>query len=129
MIGSFGKVTFFASADTIRTIEDFKRDSAGRWANHDVLGRKPVSQFNGPGLDKIGFKIRFDVRYGMNPRKEMDALLEMERSGQVATLIIGGTPVGVSKWKITSLSQSWTHIDNAGRVLIGEASLSLEEYT
>jgi hypothetical protein len=72
--------------------------------------------------------MRFDASYGINPRKEMDALSDLERSGKAMALTVGGKGVGVSLWGITSLSQSWDVIDNKGNVLVGTARISLEEY-
>lgn len=116
------------SPNLIRTLHDFTRSASGRWANHEVLLKKPVSQFIGPGLDTISFTMRFDIRYGINPRKELDALVELERSGKTMPLIIGGKGVGVNRWKITSLEQKWEDIDNRGNVLSATASITLEEY-
>ncbi|MGG4447640.1 phage tail protein [Brevibacillus porteri] len=128
MIGSLGDVIFVATAETIRTLDEFVRKSAGRWAKHEVLGRKPLSQWIGPGLDTVSFTMRFDVFYGVNPRNEMNKLLELERSGKSLDLIIGGKAVGMDQWVITSLEQKWERIDSKGNVLAGTASLSLEEY-
>ncbi|PWK16057.1 phage tail protein [Tumebacillus permanentifrigoris] len=128
MIGALGDVVFVASADTIRTIEDFKRSSSGRWATHEVLGKKPVSEYVGPNLDTVSFSVRFDVLYGMNPREELNRLLEMQRSGAVVPLVIGGKALGVNKWCVTSLEQDWTSIDNEGRLLVAKASITLTEY-
>lgn len=127
-IGSLGSVVFMVSPNLIRTLHDFTRSASGRWANHEVLLKKPVSQFIGPGLDTISFTMRFDIRYGINPRKELDALVELERSGKTMPLIIGGKGVGVNRWKITSLEQKWEDIDNRGNVLAATASITLEEY-
>nr|WP_249529740.1 phage tail protein [Paenibacillus brevis] len=123
-----GSIVFTVTPDTIRTFTEFTRTSASRWANHEVLGKKPVSQFIGPGLDTVSFTMHLDVRYGINPRKELDALVELERSGKAMPLIIGGKGIGVSKFKITSLEQSWTEIDNRGNLLKASASITLEEY-
>ncbi|MEF3312607.1 phage tail protein [Paenibacillus sp. GYB004] len=128
MIGSFGPIVFIATADTIRTFDEFSRSSAGRWAKHEIIGRKPLTQFIGPGLDTISFSMRFDAQYGLNPRKEMDALIELERSGTAAALTIGGKGLGVGMWIITSLEQTYDHLDNLGNVLVGTANISLEEY-
>ncbi|KEO84751.1 phage tail protein [Tumebacillus flagellatus] len=128
MIGALGDVVFVASADTIRTFEDFKRSSSGRWAAHAVLGKKPVSQFIGPDLDKVTFKIRFDVMYGMNPRAELNRLLEMQRSGVAVPLVIGGKALGVNLWVVTDLDQDWNTIDNKGNLLKANANITLQEY-
>ncbi|MFW5433697.1 phage tail protein [Paenibacillus apiarius] len=127
-IGSLGPIVFVVSPKVIRTFNDFSRSSSGRWANHEVLGKKPLSQWIGSGLDTISFTIRFDARYGMQPRKELDRLVELERKGKAMPLIIGGKGVGVGLWKITSLEQTWLDIDARGNVLLATASISLEEY-
>lgn len=127
-LGSLGPVVFEVNDKRIRTFSDFTRSASGRWANHEVLNKKPKSQRIGPGLDTVSFTMRFDVSLGLNPRKEMDRLTELEREGKVMPLIIGGKPLGVGKWKITSVEQSWPVIDNQGNVLVGTVNISLEEY-
>ncbi|MFU1797384.1 phage tail protein [Paenibacillus azoreducens] len=128
MIGSFGQVNFLVSSWKIRTFDDFRRSASPRWVTHDIIGKKPVSQFIGPGLDQISFSIRFDVRYYMRPKIELDRLTKMERSGEVAKLIIGGDALGVNKWYITSLEQEWQKVDNEGNLLVAQASITLQEY-
>lgn len=128
MIGSFGEVVYVATYETLRTFKDFNRKSAGRWAKHEVLGRKPVTQWLGPGLDTISFTMMFDVAYGINPRQEMEALLEIERTGTAQDLTIGGKSLGAGLWIITSLEQTWNVIDNQGNLLQGTVTISLEEY-
>ncbi|GKS13304.1 phage tail protein [Paenibacillus chitinolyticus] len=128
MIGTLGDIVFIATADTIRTFDDFKRSSSSRWAKHEILGKKARTQWIGPGLDTISFTMRFDLRYGINPRKELDKLVETERSGKAMSLTIGGKGLGVAFWVITSLEQSWDKVDNRGNILLASASVSLEEY-
>lgn len=128
MIGALGSVVFIASADTIRTLQDFTRSTAGRWATHEVIGQKPLLQFVGPGLDTVTFTMRFDVAHGLNPRKEMDALIELERNGEAVSLTLGGKGIGTGLWVITSQEQTYNVIDNKGNVLVGTASISLQEY-
>lgn len=128
MIGAFGKIAFIATPEILRTFSDFTRNSAGRWGKHDRVGTQPLQQFIGPGLDTISFTMRFDVFYGLNPRKEVDELVRLERSGKAQALTIGGLPVGVNLWIITSMQQTWDVIDNFGNVLVGTARITLEEY-
>ncbi|TEB13357.1 phage tail protein [Pelotomaculum propionicicum] len=119
---------FEVSAEKIRTFDEFSRSASGRWATHEIIRQKPVSEFIGPALDEISFKMRFDVRFGVNPKEEMDKLLIMCRSGVAETLIIGGLALGVDKWVIKSVTQNWLHFDGAGRCIVGVADVTLEEY-
>lgn len=128
MIGALGDIVFIVSDDTLRTFMDFERNTESRWAAHDIHLAKPKSEYLGPGLDTISFSMRFDVTYGINPRKEMNALLELARSGKAVPLVIGGQGLGVNLWKVKSLRQKWIHVDNRGNVLVGEVEVVLEEY-
>lgn len=119
---------FVVSADMIRTFENFSRSTASRWAKHEIMGQKPKTEFVGPDLDTISFKMRFDVMYGINPRKEMEALLDLARSGKAVPLVIGGKGLGMNKWVVKSVDQEWVYVDNRGNVLVGVVNITLEEY-
>lgn len=129
MIGALGEIPFIVTQDVIRTVSDFKRSGASRWASHDVHLRKPVREFLGPGIDTISFTMRFDVRYGMNPRIELAKLVEYDRSGKVVPLIIGNGGLGVYMWTVTSVEQDWQYFDENGNCLVATANVTLEEYT
>jgi phage protein U len=128
MIGSLGKVVFVATPKTIRTFADFTRSTAGRWANHEVIGKKAVKQFIGPGLDTVTFTMHFDAKYGINPRKEMTALQQLAALGKAMPLTIGGQAMGSQLWVVTQLSQSWDVVDKDGNVVSGNVDITLEEY-
>lgn len=127
-IGSYGDIIFEVSAEKMRTISDLSRSASARWANHEIIGQKPKSEFLGPNLDTISFKMRFDIAFGVNPKAEMDKLLIMCRTGQAETLIIGGDVLGVDKWVIKSVTQNWLYFDGFGRCIVGGADVALEEY-
>lgn len=127
MLGSIGDVVFAASTELVRTIQDFTRSESARWSNHNVHLKKPVSEYLGPELGKVSFKIRLDVQYGVNPKKEADKLLAMCREGSNHLLVVG-VPLGVNRWKITSVKQDWNFIDNQGNAWIIDLALELEEY-
>lgn len=130
-LGALGDVVFissFRAPTKVRTFQDFQRDSSARWGNNDIHLQKPRSQFLGPGLDTITFNMILDASLGMNPRKEMEKLLEYSRSGKVLLLQIGGKALGRGKWKIMNLSQSWERIDGKGNLLKASLSVTLEEY-
>ncbi|WP_339815082.1 phage tail protein [Paenibacillus sp. FSL R5-0928] len=88
-IGSLGPVVFVVSEGAIRTIDEFRRDTSGRWAQHDIIGKKPKKEWLGPGIDSVSFSVQLDARLGLNPRKELDRLTELERAGKALPLIIG----------------------------------------
>lgn len=128
MIGAWGELVFEVSSDRVRTFEDFSRTESGRWAKHDLYMQKPRSEFLGPDLGEISFKMTFNAFHGVNPIKELDKLIRYVRSGQVNTLVINNKRYGLGKYKIKSVSEQMTHFDNKGAVLLGSASVTMEEY-
>jgi phage protein U len=128
IIGSFGDIVFEVSLDKMRTFNDLSRSASSRWNAHERFGQKPRNEFLGPNLDQISFVMRFDVQHGMDPKAEMDRLLAWCREGRAETLIIGGIPIGMDQWTIKSVTQNWKVIDGTGKLLVGEANVTLEEY-
>ncbi len=128
VLGVFGDVVFEVSADRVRTFDGLSRTSSERWETHSLIGLKPVSEFMGPGLDRVSFSMVFDAAHGTNPRKEMEHILDMSRNGQVNDLTVGGKDLGAGKWKITNLRQSWKVVDNQGNLLRAALDVELEEY-
>lgn len=127
-IGNLGPVVFVVSEGAIRTIDNFSRSSAGRWAQHDIIGKKPKKEWLGPGVDSVSFEVIFDARFGLNPRKEVDKLTALERDGKAMPLVIGRKSVGVALWVITDLSIDWTVLDSMGNLVNAVARITLEEY-
>ena len=78
MIGTLGrKIIFEVSDDRAMTFRDMTRDISSRWAEHEVLGRKPKPEFFHrcfaaiPGFDPakalmVGDSLTSDIRGGRN---------------------------------------------------------------
>ncbi|MBY0088398.1 phage tail protein [Brevibacillus brevis] len=128
LIGSFGDIVFEVSLNRVRTFDDFTRSVSSRWAKHDRQQQKAISEFLGPELDEISFTMRFDISHGVNPKAEMDRILDMCRSGQAETFIVGDTPLGMDQWIVKSCKQGWQRFDGQGRLLVGNLDVTLEEY-
>lgn len=128
MIGFFGDIIFETSDKRILTFQDLKRDTSSRWSNHDVIGKKPTSEFIGPGLDTISFTINLNASLGVKPRHEMERWLEKARSGTAETLVVGNKGLGVDKWTVKSVSQAWGVVLHEGEVYSGKVDIQLEEY-
>jgi len=126
VIGIFGSVVFETSSDRVRTFADFKRSGEARYGEHGRIGRKGILEFLGPGIEQISFSMLFSVSLGLNPRTEIDRLRDLRDAGEVETLILGGKPLG--DFVVTSLSETWKRMDNAGRLLAAETAVTLKEY-
>ncbi|WP_094607726.1 hypothetical protein SPSIL_009120 [Sporomusa silvacetica DSM 10669] len=114
----------------VMTFDDFKRDSAGRWATHEIIGidKKPILEFIGPGLETISFSIFLTTMLGVEPVDELKKLRQLRDNGVVCMFTIGGNAVTANAWVITQLSETHKTYDNKGSLLVASVSVSLTEY-
>nr|DAH03542.1 MAG TPA: hypothetical protein [Caudoviricetes sp.] len=128
-IGYFGSlITFRTSDKKILNFLDFNQTVTGRWADHEIIGKKPKSEFLGPGLRQLSFKIELNAMNGVKPRKIIGQIESAVEKGTVAYMAIGGKKVGKYKWRITKLDESWDYILNKGEVVKATTTWTLEEY-
>ena len=128
MIGTFGKVVFSVSSDHVKTFDEFEKSGSAVWDSQEVIGGKPKQKFKGTELETISFSMFLDIFKGVKPRENIELLNEMRDKGKTEFLIIGGKPIGKHKWYISSTSESWTNIDNKGRLLQAKVSVTLKEF-
>jgi phage protein U len=134
MIGAIGSrgiadvILFEVSDHKTLTIIDFMRSNSVRFAKHDVLLRKPVSQYIGPDLDKLSFKIMLKSYLGVNPKSEFDKLIYLQRDGELVSVLMGTSALGVYRWRIADLGIPYEIIDNQGRCISSTVDISFEEY-
>ena len=127
-IGYMGDIVFVVSPDYMITPMDYERESAGRWTEHDLLMRKPVSQFGGPGLEKLSFRIILDAAHGIDVAEQLKKLRVLRDTGAVFPLIIGGKPVTQSYWRLDSIKEAGHDWTADGRLIQCTPALTLTEY-
>ncbi len=127
-IGYMGDIVFISSADYFLTPSNYNRESSGRWAEHELLMRKPVSQFGGPGLEKLSFDILLDAGHGISPDEQLKKLRKMRDTGAVFPLVIGGKPVSQSSWRLDSLKESDHFFTANGQLQQCKVAVQLTEY-
>lgn len=128
MIGFFGDIIFETSDKRILNFAGLKRDVESRIATHEIIGKKPATEYIGPGLQKVTFTVTLNGNHGVKPRAEMERWLAKVESGEVATLAIGGKPLGTDKWIVRSVSEAWDTVFNGGELFSGKIDVTLEEY-
>lgn len=128
-VGNLGKlITFQTSDQKILTFSNMQQSVSGRWATHERIMGKPLSEFNGADLRSITFSIKLDAALGVKPRKTLEKIEKAVENGYVYPFVIGGKKVGKNKWKITKISEKWDVIYNAGELVKASLDISLEEY-
>jgi hypothetical protein len=128
VIGSFGDIIFEVSDEKSLSFTGFTRETSSSYENHGLIGQKPRTEYVAPGLDTVSFTVLLNGLFGVKPREEMNRWVECCRSGIADILIIGDSPLGVDRWVVTSVSQSWDTIWNKGELVTGKADVSLQEY-
>ena len=128
MIGTFGEVTFEVSSEKVKTFSDLKRNSSARLASHDLIGRKPLLEFGGPGLETLTFNMSLSAFWGLEPMEEAKTLRQMRDEGIAAPFTLNGEPQGEGLWVMESLSEDWKYIDNNGVPRQIDCQLTLKEY-
>jgi phage protein U len=87
-----------------------------------------VSQFGGPGLEKVSFSIILSMDHGISPERQLKKLREMRDTGAVFPLVIGGKPVTNSYWRLDSLKEGECYWLGDGTLQQCKVAVELTEY-
>lgn len=128
-VGSMGDIPFVVSYGKIRTFSDYGRSGFGRWAKHDLIGRKPVMEFLGPDVEKISMKIQLRTDHGINPESELGRLRKMRDTGAVFPFILGGAPVSDNYWLLEDIGENVSYWRAGGKILSVSVDITLTEYS
>ena len=113
----------------IRTFSDYGRSGSGRWAKHDLIGRKPVMEFLGPDVEKVSMKIQLRTDHGINPESELERLRKMRDTGAVFPFILGGAPVSDNYWLLEDIGENVSYWRAGGKILSVSVDITLTEYS
>ena len=128
-LGTLGDISFRVSAwDDVHPFDDLTRSAKNRTASHEIIGQKPFTEYLGPDLQTLNVKIKLHAQRGVNPREEVEQLIEYCESGKVLTFTVGGQKMGKNKWLIESVGEAVKYYDNQGNILASEVDLALKEY-
>lgn len=129
LIGFLGGTPFVVSSPYIYTFDNYTRNSAGRWAKHDLVGKKPVLEFIGPDVEEITYNMQLRADHGLNPRTELSKLRRERDQGTVLPLILGGHVIGSGRWVIKSIGEKVTSWTGNGQPLAVTVDINLCEYS
>ena len=126
-VGSMGDIPFVVTYGKIRTFSDYGRSGSGRWAKHDLIGRKPVMEFLGPDVEKVSMKIQLRTDHGINPESELGRLRKMRDTGAVFPFILGGAPVSDNYWLLEDIGENVSYWRAGGKILSVSVDITLTE--
>lgn len=128
-VGSMGDIPFVVTYGKIRTFSDYGRSGSGRWAKHDLIGRKPVMEFLGPDVEKVSMKIQLRTDHGINPESELGRLRKKRDTGAVFPFILGGAPVSDNYWLLEDIGENVSYWRAGGKILSVSVDITLTEYS
>ena len=128
-VGSMGDIPFVVTYGKIRTFSNYGRSGSGRWAKHDLIGRKPVMEFLGPDVEKVSMKIQLRTDHGINPESELGRLRKMRDTGAVFPFILGGAPVSDNYWLLEDIGENVSYWRAGGKILSVSVDITLTEYS
>lgn len=128
-IGNLGEyIVFSVSSDKVLTFNKMTQTVKGRWTNHNVIGKKPKSEFLGADIRSLNLSIKLDVMLGVKPIKVLKTLEHAVEDGSIFPFILGGKKVGSNSWVITQMSETWDCVYSKGELIKASVSLTLQEY-
>lgn len=129
VMAQWGDIKFAVNSDKVFSFRNMKRTYSGRWTDHNIPGKRPKSEFQGPGLDEISIEVILDAELGVRPRSTMYQFRKATKNGLVAYFYVGGKKVAINKFRITSGTENWNEIWNQGELVRATAQLTFKEYT
>ena len=128
VIGAFGDVLFEVSNFKIVTLDKFKRDTKGNYAEHKRINQPAILEFLGRELEEISFSMTFSVTCGVNPFDEVQKFREMVKKGEYNFLIIGNHAYGENPWIVEDISETVEHWSPQGKHWASSLDARLREY-
>lgn len=129
VIGNFGSRIVFETSDRrVLTFSGMTQKVSGKYAKHNVIGRKDKPEFTGPGNRTISFKILLDVTLGIRPSEIMRNIENAVENGEAEYLVVGGKPIGQNKFYISSVSEAMDVVLSGGEIARATLTVSMEEY-
>lgn len=128
VVGCLGEIVFQVSDEIVKTINNMQWSGSVRFATHQRHLQNALTEFTGVDPDKMSFDIDLVEELGADPMVEMVKLLEYERAGEAAPLVIGEKAYGKYRWTILSHKMKTKAHDYKGSVSCVTVSVNLQEY-
>ncbi len=126
LIGRWGAITFEVKPSEVKTFNGMKWGVGATYSTHTRHLKDPLLEFTGRDVESLSFSMFFSVYLGVNPKREIDALLYQARNGKVNRLVIGTDNYG--KWVVEKVDVDMEQVDNRGNLLVAKVSVSMKSY-
>lgn len=129
VIGQWGSnIKFSVNSEKQLSFRNMKRTSSARWTSHNIIGKRPKTEFLGPDMDEVTLEVVLSAEMGVRPRSEMAKFRSACKKGEVHYLYINGKKVCKNKMAITAVSESWDEIWSQGELARAVVVVTFSEY-
>lgn len=88
-VGALGNIVFMVNPIKTQTFREKQGTASNVFADHQVAGNKPISEFLGPALKSGMLTIDLNISLGVVPEQELKKLIEMVEKGEPQLLVVG----------------------------------------
>lgn len=127
-LAKWGGITFRVNSNQVFSFRKMKRSYSARWATHNIAGKRPKMEFQGPNMDEISIEVILDAELGVKPRAAMKQFRSAAKKGKVDYFYVGGKKVVARKVYISAGTENWNEIWNGGELVRATATLTFNEY-
>lgn len=127
-IGCLGDIIFLVSDKTVMTFTNLVMSGSAQIAEHNLVGRKSLTEFTGADSSKRSFNMTLTEALGVDVEKEIDRIESYCERGITLPLVIGRKVHGKYRWLIQSHSANAQTHDANGRITTASVTLNLIEY-
>jgi phage protein U len=128
LIGNWGPIVFLVSHPRTLSFSEQSKTAGGRWANHETINTKPITEFLGSNLRTIDLKLIFSSWLGTIPDAEFELMAMAAEKGQHYPLILLSNVINIKDYYIESLSATSSNFNALGASVWLEASITFKEY-
>lgn len=127
-IAALEQCVFSVSDNCVKTINNISRDFSASYTTHNRVGKKPLLEFSGTGVESLSFSANFSALLGVNVKAELARLESYLNNGRQLSFFLGKRKIGNYKWVITKLSEKYSDIDNCGNIISATVNITLNAY-
>lgn len=127
-LGYLGDISFVVSSIKQLTFKDLKHTKSAKFQEHEIIGKKPLTEYLGQTLDEITLAIELYQSLTVNVETVIKQINDYIADGEALEFVVGNKPFGLDKWTIESCSEAYNLIYRNGAITSVTLDLSLKEY-
>lgn len=127
-IGSLGGIVFEVSQSQILTINNVKQSGSASYGKLQRHGGDTLLEFVGNDAGTTTFSMTLATQLGVDVEDVIEEIESAKRKGKLLKFVLGKKVIGRYRWVIQKYSANYTAFDRAGKPIIADVQITLNEY-